>query len=110
MCDFLGILPCGDQNVSSRAATFSVGLNPFAPERVHRKQAFIPKLATWNLVICLFCPSVMTMSEFRHVRTLIQKVFGRRLFDRCINNAGRDGATAVGIHSAAFMEAGPRHV
>ncbi|MEQ1956247.1 GNAT family N-acetyltransferase [Mesorhizobium sp. CN2-181] len=30
--------------------------------------------------------------------------FGRRLVDRCIDNARRDGAKAVGIHSAAFME------
>lgn len=30
--------------------------------------------------------------------------FGRQLVDRCIDNARRDGTTAVGIHSAAFME------
>ena len=30
--------------------------------------------------------------------------FGRRLVGRCIDNARRDGAKAVGIHSAASME------
>src|SRR5262245_3628424 len=30
--------------------------------------------------------------------------FGRRLLARCIENARRDDALAVGIHTAAFME------
>jgi hypothetical protein len=30
--------------------------------------------------------------------------FGRRLVDRCIDNARPAGAKAVGFHSAAFME------
>jgi predicted N-acetyltransferase YhbS len=30
--------------------------------------------------------------------------FGRRLVERCIDNARRDSAKAGGIHSAAFME------
>jgi hypothetical protein len=29
---------------------------------------------------------------------------GRRLVQRCIDNARSDGAKAVGIHSAAFLE------